>query len=146
GTSVDQGSLIQQSPGEEATRKPRGRLARALDVLVVLTASDLRARYGRGAWRLVKWLLDPFALVGVYLLLVAFVLGRSGAATGLSLACAVVPFQLVMGSIINALGAANQRRSIILNMRFDRPLIPMSSVLTETIAFAASLLLLAVMM
>jgi ABC-type polysaccharide/polyol phosphate export permease len=139
-------SLTRKPPGEEATRRPRSRLPRAIDVLVVLTASDLRARYGRGAWRLVKWLLDPFALVGVYLLLVAFVLNRSGTATGLSLACAVVPFQLVMGSVINALTAANQRRSIILNMGFDRPLIPVSSVLTETIAFAASLLLLALMM
>jgi ABC-type polysaccharide/polyol phosphate export permease len=126
--------------------RQRGRLRRTVDVLFALTASDLRARYGRGAWRMVKWLLDPFALVGVYLLLVAFVLDRPGTAVGLSLACAVVPFQLVMGSVINALSAANQRRSIILNMGFDRPLIPVASVLTETLAFAASLLLLALMM
>jgi ABC-type polysaccharide/polyol phosphate export permease len=84
--------------------------------------------------------------VGVYLLLVAIVLDREGTATGLSLACAVVPFQLVMGSIINALTAASQRRSIILNMGFDRWLIPVSSVLTEAIAFGASFLLLALMM
>lgn len=139
-------TTLAPSAEEGDERSLGGRLSRATDVLVALTIADLRSRYGRGAWRLVKWLLDPFALVGVYLLLVSIVLDRGGSATGLSLACAVVPFQLVMGSIINALTAANQRRSILLNMSFDRSLIPISSVLTETIAFAASLLLLALMM
>ena len=131
---------------ERAMPSAAGWWSRRFDVLVALTTSDLRARYGRGPWRLVKWLLDPFALVGVYLLLITFVLDRGGEAPGLSLACAVVPFQLVMGSVINAMSAVNQRRSIILNMGFDRVLIPVSSVLTETIAFGASLLLLVLMM
>ena len=61
-----------------------------LDVLLALTESDLRARYGRGPWRLVKWLLDHFAVVGVYLLLVTVVLEREGRAPGLAIACAVV--------------------------------------------------------
>ena len=115
-------------------------------MLVALTESDLRARYGRGPLRMVKWLLDPFAVVGVYLMLTTFVLDRPGVAPGLSIACAVVPFTLVMGSIVNALGAVNLRRSIILNMSFDRSIIPLSGVLTETIAFTASLLLVAIMM
>ena len=117
-----------------------------LDVIVALSESDLRARYGRGSLRLFKWLLDPFAAVGVYLLLTTFVLDRPGAAPGLSIACAVVPFQLVMSSIVNALSAVGMRRSIILNMTFERAIIPLSAVLTETIAFAASLLLLVIMM
>ena len=75
-----------------------------------------------------------------------FVLSRPGEAPGLSLACAVVPFQLLMMSIINAMGAVNLRRSIVLNMAFDRGLIPVSSVMTETVAFGASLALLALMM
>jgi lipopolysaccharide transport system permease protein len=120
--------------------------ARDLDVLLALTASDLRSRYGRGAWRLLKWILDPFALVGIYLLLVAFVLDRGGRAPGLSLACAVVAFQLVMMAVVNGLNAVSQRRSIILNMGFRRVLIPLAGALTETIAFGASLLLLALMM
>ncbi|MFY9578048.1 MAG: hypothetical protein WAQ33_01875 [Gaiellaceae bacterium] len=119
---------------------------RAVDVLVVLTESDLRARYGRGPWQLVKWLVDPFALVGVYLLLVTFILRRPGDAPGLSLACAVVPFQLVMMTVINAMGAVQLRGSIIRNMAFDRVLIPVSSALTEAIAFAASFVLFAVLM
>src|SRR6185436_7413992 len=77
------------------------RLRHELDVLVALTESDLRARYGRGPLRMIKWLLDPFAAVGVYLVLTTFVLDRSGVAPGLSIACAVVPFQLVMSSIVN---------------------------------------------
>jgi lipopolysaccharide transport system permease protein len=121
-------------------------LPRRLEVLLALSASDLRARYGRGPWRLIKWLVDPFALVGVYLLLVTFVLDRPGRAPGLSLACAVIPFQLVMMAVVNALGAVQLRGSIILNMAFERVLIPVSSTLTETIAFGASLILLALMM
>ena len=126
--------------------RERQPLRRRLELLLALTQSDLRARYGRGRVRLLKWLLDPFALVGVYLLLVSVVLDRPGLAPGLSLACAVVPFQLLMMSVVNAMGAVDLRRSIILNMSFERGLIPASGVLTETVAFAASFLLLVLMM
>ena len=129
--------------GRAAGSRLRGR---ALDVLLALTESDLRARYGRGGWRFVKWLLDPFAVVGVYLVLVTVVLERGGRAPGLALACAVVPFQLVMSTIVSALLAVPARASIILNMAFARVLIPIASALTETIAFAASLGLVALMM
>jgi ABC-type polysaccharide/polyol phosphate export permease len=124
----------------------RKRDARPYDVLFALTAADLRTRYGRGPLRVVKWLLDPFALVGVYLILVTFVLNRPGFAPGLSLACAVVPFQLIMTTVINAMSAITTRRSIILNMAFPRTLLPVSSALTEAVGFLASFSLFAVMM
>jgi ABC-type polysaccharide/polyol phosphate export permease len=117
-----------------------------IDVLLALTYSDVHGRYGRGPWQLAKWLLDPFALVGVYLVLVSFLLQRPGVAPGLSLACAVIPFQLLMSTVITSMSAVSSRRSIVLNMAFDRVLLPISAVLTETVAFIASLLLLALMM
>lgn len=133
----------ERAESRAAARRPlRGRL----ELLLALTESDLRIRYGRGRVRLLKWLLDPFALVGVYLLLVSVVLDRPGSAPGLSLACAVVPFQLLMMSVVNAMAAVDLRRSIILNMGFERTLIPASGVLTETVAFAASFLLLVLML
>ena len=116
------------------------------EVLTTLSVSDLRARYGRGPWRLFKWLLDPFALVGVYLVLVSAVLDEGQRATGLSLACAVVPFQLVIMVVLNALDSIPTRAPIIVNMAFRRALIPLASALTEAAAFVASLLLLALMM
>jgi ABC-type polysaccharide/polyol phosphate export permease len=119
---------------------------RSLDVLISLTLSDLKVRYGRGGWRLVKWIADPFALVGVYLVLVTLVLDRPGEAPGLSLACAVIPFQLFATTVVNAMSAVAARRSIVLNMGFNRTLLPLSGTLTETVAFGASLLLLALMM
>ena len=57
---------------------PDTALRRSIDVLISLTISDLKVRYGRGGWRLVKWMVDPFALVGVYLVLVTLVLDRRG--------------------------------------------------------------------
>jgi lipopolysaccharide transport system permease protein len=129
--------------GRAAT--PRG-AARVRDLLLSLSQSDLRARYGRGRWRLVKWLADPFAAVGVYLLLVTVVLERPGRAPGLSLACAVVPFQLLTMVVINALDAVRIRRSIVANMAFPRVFLPIASTLTESLAFGASLGLLAAMM
>lgn len=119
---------------------------RSWDVLIALTVSDLKVRYGRGGWRLVKWIADPFALVGVYLVLVTLVLDRPGEAPGLSLACAVIPFQLFTTTIVNAMSAVAARRTIVLNMGFNRTLLPLSGALTETVAFGASLLLLALMM
>ena len=127
-------------------RTAGARLSRSLAVLVALAESDMRARYGRGRWQLIKWLVDPFAVAGVYLLLVTFVLNRPGPAPGLSLACAIVPFQLVMMSVVNAMSAVSTRRSILLNMAFDRTLLPVSSVMTESVAAGASLGLVALMM
>jgi ABC-type polysaccharide/polyol phosphate export permease len=114
--------------------------------MAALSQSDLRARYGRGPWRLIKWLIDPFALVGIYLLLVTLVREDIGPAPGLSLACAVIPFQLVMTTVVNAMDAVKLRRSILANMSFPRMFLPLASALTETIAFSASLLLLGLMM
>jgi lipopolysaccharide transport system permease protein len=117
-----------------------------VDVLAALTRSDLRMRYGRGRIRYVKWLLDPIAALGIYLVLVAVVLDRSGEATGLSLVCAIVPFQLLMTSVINASQVVALRGSIIINMSFPRMLIPLSSVATETIAGLACFTLIPLMM
>ncbi|MDQ3823337.1 MAG: hypothetical protein M3321_08875 [Actinomycetota bacterium] len=137
-------TIAEASPQSRAEAdRPRAGTA---DVLLALTESDLRARYGRGPWRFGKWLLDPFAVVGIYLVLVTVVLERGGRAPGLALACAVVPFQLVMTTIVNALNAVSTRSSIILNMAFERVLIPVASALTETIAFAASLVLIVLML
>jgi teichoic acid transport system permease protein len=124
----------------------RGPLARRLAVLLALAQSDLRLRYGRGPTRVLKWLLDPWAATGVYLLLDALVLRRGGHAVGLSVACAVVPFQLVVMSTATALRAVDRRHSIILNMAFDRMLLPVAATVTEGAAFLASLTLIPVLM
>jgi ABC-type polysaccharide/polyol phosphate export permease len=124
----------------------RGELRVVADLLAVLTQSDLRFRYGRGKWQFLRWLFDPFAAVGIYLILITVVLDRPGEAPGLSLAAAVVPFQLVMLSVGNAMGAVTIRRPIILNMAFRRSLIPLSSVLTESVAFGASFIIIVMMM
>jgi ABC-type polysaccharide/polyol phosphate export permease len=113
---------------------------RRAHILVALARSDLRIRYGRGGWQIVKWLIDPFALVGIYLLL-RVILNREGDAVALTLACSVVPFQIVLLSATSALTAVGLREPILLNMRFDRMLIPPASVLTESLAFAASFLM-----
>jgi homopolymeric O-antigen transport system permease protein len=115
-------------------------------VLEALARSDIRMRYGRGRFSAIKWLLDPYAAAGVYLLLVAFVLDRPGDAAGLSLACAIVPFQLVVMTIVNALTSIHSRRSIVVNMRFERGLIPSASAVAESVGFFASLTLIGVMM
>jgi lipopolysaccharide transport system permease protein len=132
--------------GETPARRPAQKLLRWVDLLRALTESDLRFRYGRGPGRFARWLLEPVALVGVYLILVTFVLDRPGNAVGLSLACAVVPFSLVMLTIGNAMTALDARRPILLNMAFKRMMLPISSALTESAGFASSLFLIAALM
>jgi ABC-type polysaccharide/polyol phosphate export permease len=122
----------------------RGR--RTGEVLLVLSVSDLRTRYGRGGMRAIKWFLDPFAALGVYLVLIALVLRRGSDATGLVLVCAIVPFQLVMVGSLTAMQSVLRRGSIVLNMSFPRILIPFSAIVTESIAFSASLVMLPIMM
>ena len=125
----------------DAQRQPQ--TAGWSDVLVALTRSDLRERYGRGPWQVLKWLVDPLAAIGVYFVLLSVVLDRGGDSVALSVACAVVPFQLMMMAAIRGLGAIDQRRNIVANMSFPRMLIPIASTMTEVLTFGASLLLLA---
>jgi ABC-type polysaccharide/polyol phosphate export permease len=138
--------VTSRAGGEARIRHAVEWLVRAAELLRTLTESDLRFRYGRGPWRFVRWLFEPVAVVGVYLILVTFVLDRAGTAPGLSLTCAVVPFQLVILTIGNAMGALELRKPILLNMAFKRMLIPPSSALSESVGFASSLLLIVAMM
>ena len=142
-TVVEPATLSQ--PSDRLWSIARG-LRSAVDLLRALTEADLRFRYGRGPLRFLRWLLEPFALVGVYLVLVTFVLRQPGTAPGLSLAAAIVPFQLVIATVTNAMVALDIRRPILLNRSFRRDLIPVSSALTESMAFSASFLLVVVMM
>ena len=96
--------------------------------------------------RLLKWLTDPIALVGVYLVFVSVVVSRPGQAPGLSVACAVVPFQLIMMAVVSGFWSLWNRAPIISNMPFPRALVPLASTLTEALGFAASLGLLALLM
>jgi lipopolysaccharide transport system permease protein len=117
-----------------------GPLTRRLHVLMALARSDLHIRYGRGGWQIVNWLVNPFALVGIYVLL-RVVLGRGGNEAALSIACAVVPFQVVLLAFESSMGAVALREPILLNRRFDRMLIPPAAVMTESLAFGASFLM-----
>jgi lipopolysaccharide transport system permease protein len=122
------------------------RLRRAFDVLAVLASSDLQVRYGRGGLRVLKWLIDPLAALGVYLVLVAFIFNESDDAIGVSLACAIVPFQFVVTISLGALTAISIRGSIIVNMWFPRSLVPLSAAITESAASAASLIMIPLML
>jgi ABC-type polysaccharide/polyol phosphate export permease len=140
------GSVMEPVRAETQARRAVLWVLRSADLLRALTESDLRFRYGRGPARFTRWLLEPVALVGVYLILVTFVLDRPGNAVGLSLACAVVPFSLVMLTIGNAMTALDARRPILLNMAFKRMMLPISSALTESAGFASSLFLIGALM
>ena len=132
--------------GSSAPDRGPADIKRATDVLLALAFAELRARYGRGSIRLVKWIFDPFAAVGVYLLLVTLILDLPGEAPGLSIACAVIAFQIVLMTITSSMDSIRSRASIILNMGFRRGLIPLAVTMTESMAFASSLALLAMMM
>jgi lipopolysaccharide transport system permease protein len=129
-----------------AADRPLGRVRKTVDMLAVLAMSDLRSRYGRSGMKPLKWLLEPLAALGVYLALITFLVPDPEAAAGLSLACAIVPFQFVVAGSINAFRAITNRGTIIANMTFPRMLIPASAVATETITSSASLVLLPLMM
>jgi lipopolysaccharide transport system permease protein len=148
------GASRSRKPREAATRslavaEPAAAPAmwlRSVELLAALTRADLRSRYGRDRLRLLKWLTDPIALVGVYLLFVTMVVSRPGLAPGLNVACAVVPFQLIMMAVIGAFWSIWNRAPIISNMPFPRMLVPLASTLTEALGFSAGLGLLAALM
>jgi ABC-type polysaccharide/polyol phosphate export permease len=103
-------------------------------------------RYGRGPLRRLKWLLDPLAATGVYLILVTVVVDRAGEVPALSVACAVVPFQLVMMSVVAGLRSVPDRAAIVQNMAFPRTLIPVATTLAESVGFGVCVLMLGVLM
>ncbi len=124
----------------------RARLRRPVEILYVLAVSDLQIRYGRGGVRAFKWILEPYATVGVYLVLIALILDTQTPAPGLSLACAMVPFQLVMGTFSAGIQAVTLRGNILVNMAFPRSLLPLSALATESVAFVATMTMLPLMM
>jgi ABC-type polysaccharide/polyol phosphate export permease len=124
----------------------RQRAAASADLIVTVALADLRARFGRGHGRFVKWLIDPFAVSGVYLVFVVLILDRGGPQPGLSLACAVVPFQLFLQTIFRSLTTTRDKGALILNAGFRRDLIPAATTCGETLGFISSLTLLALMM
>jgi ABC-type polysaccharide/polyol phosphate export permease len=95
---------------------------------------------------MVKWLIDPYAVAGVYLVFVTFIIDRGGEAPGLTVACAVVPFQLFVSTVLASMRSVKDRRSLFLNLDFRRGLLPVALTMTEALGFAASLSLLALMM
>jgi lipopolysaccharide transport system permease protein len=130
-----------------ATRRMVARRLRAQwDVLLTLAMAQLRDRFGRGHWQLLKWLLDPYAATGIYMLFVAFIIDRGSGDEGLVVACAVVPFQLFLQAILSGLTVVRDRGSLIQNLAFPRELFPAAVTITEGVGFAASLTLLPLMM
>lgn len=121
-------------------------LAHRLDLVLSMVEADIRTRYGRGLTVLVRWLADPLGFIGVYLVLVVFVLDRGGKAPGLSIACAVVPFQFVARTVTNALSSVRRRRGLLATTRVPREILPTVSALAEAAGFAASLVLMATLM
>ncbi|MGH9058404.1 MAG: ABC transporter permease, partial [Acidimicrobiales bacterium] len=63
-----------------------------------------------------------------------------------ALACSIIPFQLLTMTVTNSMNAVQLRRAILANMHFARGLLPLATALTETVGFAASLVLLALTM
>lgn len=124
----------------------RSRARARWEVLLTLAIAQLRDRFGRGGWQLVKWLLDPYAATGVYMLFVAFIVDRGTGQEGLVVACAVIPFQLFLQAILAGLRTVRERASLIQNLSFPRDLLPAAVTITEAIGFAASLTLLPLMM
>jgi lipopolysaccharide transport system permease protein len=120
--------------------------ASRVDLLLALTALDIRVRYGQGPLRLAKWFVDPIGFIAIYLVLVVYVIDRSGEAPGLSIACAVVPFHYAARTVGNALGTIRRRRTLMASFALPRGLFPAVSTLTEAAGFAAGLVLLALLM
>ena len=129
-----------------ALRSQAQGLRRRWEVLLTLAMAQLRDRFGRGHWQWLKWLLDPFAATGVYMLFVAVIVDRSEGPEGLIVACAVIPFQLVLQCILTGLTVVHERASLIQNLAFPRELLPAAVAITEGVGFAASLTLLPLMM
>jgi ABC-type polysaccharide/polyol phosphate export permease len=124
----------------------RERFRAAADLILTLALADLRARFGRGRSRFIKWLIDPFAVSGVYLIFVVVILDRGGQTPGLILACAVVPFQLFLTTSFRSLTTIRDKAAVILNAGFRRDLIPAATTCAETLGFVSSLTLLVLMM
>ena len=116
------------------------------EVLLTLAMAQLKDRFGRGRWQLLKWLLDPWAATGVYMVFVAFIVDRGSGNEGMIVACAVIPFQLFLAAILSGLSVVRDRGSLIQNLAFPRELLPAAVTVTEGVGFAASLTLLPVMM
>lgn len=118
------------------------RLERSRDVIWALTQAELRDERDLSVIGLLKWTLEPLAMLGVYMLLVAGVFRRAEADFALFMMCALVPFRFFSGAVTMSMSLVVRFGNIIGSYAIPRGVLPIVTILTEGASFAVGLVLL----
>jgi ABC-type polysaccharide/polyol phosphate export permease len=125
----------------------RQRLARAREVLLALTAAEIRQERQFSATGIVKWMIEPLAFMLVYYLFVVVILQRGKdqpggpAAFFLFVLCALVPFRYFTGVTNGAMNVVQSYSQALQNRSFPRILLPLVLMLSEGVGFLVGLTL-----
>jgi lipopolysaccharide transport system permease protein len=90
----------------------------------------------------VWWLIDPFLLVGVYVLVVHVILHRGGEDYPVFVSAAVLPWKWFSSAIQQSIGVTVGKESLMKRVAFPRAVLPISSVLAGTVHFGFGLIVL----
>lgn len=136
-----------------ATRVPKvapesaaGRTHRSWDVLIALVRADLRDSRDLTPIGVIKWLLEPFAAMLMYFLLIVVMLHGGGHAYPVFLMCALLPWRYLQGVITSGMNLLSNYANIITARAVPRIVLPIVLIVTEGLNFVVALVLMAPLM
>jgi homopolymeric O-antigen transport system permease protein len=104
-----------------------------------LVSTSLRTENVGTVFGYLWWLLDPLLLAGVYIIVIDVILRRGGPDFGVFVLTSVISWKYFAGGVRNAIGVTLGKERQMRQVRFPRVILPMSSILTETVRFAFGL-------
>jgi ABC-type polysaccharide/polyol phosphate export permease len=119
---------------------------RAWDLLLALTAAELRESRDFTLAGFAKWVLEPISYMLVYFIVVASILDRYRVAYPLFLFCALIPWRYFSGVIQESMFLMNRYAETIKNRAFPTAVLPLVLMAAEATTFLVSLVLFAPLM
>ncbi|MGZ4387314.1 MAG: ABC transporter permease [Gaiellaceae bacterium] len=118
-------------------------LHRYRELLSYMTSTALSTTYSGTFLGYVWWLLDPLMLMVVYVVFVGTILGRGGGGNfGLFVFNSVLVWKFFSSGVRNAIGLTLSKSGLMRQVAFPHSVLPLSSVLAETVHFAVGLAIL----
>ena len=129
------------SLGSKAVAELRGLFAYR-ELVGYLVRSELRSTTTDRLFGFIWWLLDPFLLMGTYVILVGVIFNRGGQAYPVLVFSSVLAFRFFAQSISSAMGRTIGGLSMMKQIRFPPSVLPLSAVISTLFRYTFGLVVL----
>ena len=115
-------------------------IGRHRELLRYMTSAALQTTYSGTYFGYLWWLLDPFLMMGVYVILVDYIMKRGGEDPALFIFISVLAWKYFNSGVRNAIGFTQAKGGLMRQVAFPHSLLPLSADIAETFRFGAGLI------